>query len=559
MVDLKGNPFYLKDEQIAWVNRTLENLTLDEKVGQLFCPIGMSTDEKALFDLAANKKVGGLLFRPGKGEEVQQAHRYLQHQAKVPMLIAANLEAGGTGSAIDGTRIGNPMLLAAGQDAEFGHHLGEVCAKEGSAVGVNWAFAPVVDIDYNFHNPITNVRTYGSDPETVLNYAKGFVEAVQQNGVAASIKHFPGDGIDFRDQHLVTTVNTLPLEEWRSTYGKVYSGLIEAGSLSVMIGHIALPVVQKSEEDAFLPATLSPVIMQELLREELGFNGVITSDATPMVGFCAAMERRLAVPTAIAAGCDIFLFNKDLEEDIRFMKEGIANGILTPERIDEAVTRILAMKAALKLPEKQADALLVPAKEELAVLQAEQHVQWATEAADKGITLVKDTAGNLPLRPDATPRLLLQLLGPYEESNTQIFSKVLPLLEKEGFQVTLYQPEDFTTGFESVSQFRSKYDAVLYLANVENRSNATTTRINWYTFFGQGNNIPWFVDEVPTVFASLGNPYHLMDVPMVKTYINTYDNHQAVIEALVAKILGKSDFKGVSPIDPYCGLMDARR
>lgn len=558
MVDLKGNPFYLKDEQIAWVNRTLENLTLDEKVGQLFCPIGMSTDEKALFDLAANKKVGGLLFRPGKGEEVQQAHRYLQQQAKVPMLIAANLEAGGTGSAIDGTRIGNPMLLAAGQDAEFGHHLGEVCAKDGSAVGVNWAFAPVVDIDYNFHNPITNVRTYGSDPETVLNYAKGFVEAVQQNGVAASIKHFPGDGIDFRDQHLVTTVNTLPLEEWRSTYGKVYSGLIEAGSLSVMIGHIALPAVQKSEEDAFLPATLSPVIMQKLLREELGFNGVITSDATPMVGFCAAMERRLAVPTAVAAGCDIFLFNKDLDEDIRFMKEGIANGILTPERIDEAVTRILAMKAALRLPEKQTEARLVPPKEDLAVLKAKKHVEWAKQAADNGITLVKDTAGNLPLRPEATPRLLLQLIGPYEEANTQITSAVMPLLEKAGFRVTLYQPEDFTTGFDSVSQFHAKYDAVLYLANVENRSNATTTRINWYTFFGQGNNIPWFVDEVPTVFASLGNPYHLMDVPMVKTYINAYDNHQAVIEALVAKLLGKSDFKGVSPIDPYCGLMDAR-
>ena len=241
------------------------------------------------------------------------------------------------------------------------------------------------------------------------------------------------------------------------------------------------------------------------------------------------------------------------------MKEGIENGILKLERIDEAVTRILAMKAALKLPEKQAEARLVPPKEDLAVLKGEKHVEWAKQAADNGITLVKDTAGNLPLRPDATPRLLLQLLGPYEESNAQIFSKVLPLLEKEGFQVTLYQPEDFTTGFESVSQFRSKYDAVLYLANVENRSNATTTRINWYTFFGQGNNIPWFVDEVPTVFASLGNPYHLMDVPMVKTYINTYDNHQAVIEALVAKILGKSDFKGVSPIDPYCGLMDARR
>ncbi|PTQ82957.1 beta-N-acetylhexosaminidase [Trichococcus patagoniensis] len=559
MIDLRANPFYLKEEQIAWVNQTLASLTLEEKVGQLFCPIGMSTDEGALHDLAVDKKIGGLLFRPGKGEEVQEAHRYLQQQAKVPLLIAANLEAGGTGIAVDGTRIGNPMLLAATGDADYGHHLGEVCAKEGTAVGVNWAFAPVVDIDYNFHNPITNVRTYGSDPETVLNYAQGFVEGVQQNGVAASIKHFPGDGIDFRDQHLVTSVNTLPIAEWRSTYGKVYSGLIEAGALSVMIGHIALPAVQKAEEDAFLPATLSPVIMQELLRKELGFNGLITTDATPMVGFCAAMERRLAVPTAIAAGCDIFLFNKDLEEDIRFMQEGIETGILTLDRLDEAVTRILAMKAALQLPEKQAESLLVPAKEELAVLRKVQHVEWAKQAADNGITLVKDTAGNLPLRPEATPRLLLQLIGPYEEANTQIASTVIPLLEKAGFQVTLYQPEDFTTGFDSVSQFHAKYDAVLYLANVENRSNATTTRINWYTFFGQGNNIPWFVDEVPTVFASLGNPYHLMDVPMVKTYINAYDNHQAVIEALVAKLLGKSDFKGVSPIDPYCGLMDARR
>lgn len=558
MIDLRANPFYLKEEQIAWVNKTLASLTLDEKVGQLFCPIGMSTDEAALHDLAVDKKIGGLLFRPGKGEEVQEAHRYLQQQAKVPLLIAANLEAGGTGIAVDGTRVGNPMLLAATSDADYGHHLGEVCAKEGSAVGVNWAFAPVVDIDYNFHNPITNVRTYGSDPETVLNYAKGFVEGVQQNGVAVSIKHFPGDGIDFRDQHLVTSVNTLPLEEWRSTYGKVYSGLIEAGALSVMIGHIALPSVQKTEEDAFLPATLSPVIMQELLRKELGFNGLITTDATPMVGFCAAMERRLAVPTAIAAGCDIFLFNKDLEEDIRFMQEGIATGILTLDRLDEAVTRILAMKAALKLPEKQTEALLVPAKEELAILRKEQHVEWAKQAADNGITLVKDTAGNLPLRPDTTPRLLLELIGPYAESNSKIASTVIPLLEKAGFSVTLYQPEDFTTGFESVSQFRAKYDAVLYLANVENRSNATTTRIDWYTFFGLGNNIPWFVEEVPTIFASLGNPYHLMDVPMVKTYINAYDNHQTVIEALVAKLLGKSSFKGVSPVDPYCGLLDAR-
>ena len=130
-------------------------------------------------------------------------------------------------------------------------------------------------------------------------------------------------------------------------------------------------------------------------------------------------------------------------------------------------------------------------------------------------------------------------------------------MEAEGFEMIPYEKEvfDFTKPMvaETVEQFRSQYDLVIYLGNVENASNKTTARLNWHTFFGAGNNIPWFVEVVPTMFVSLQIPYHLLDVPMIKTYINAYSNHDAVIEAVVDKIIGKSDFKGVSPVDPFCG------
>ena len=168
------------------------------------------------------------------------------------------------------------------------------------------------------------------------------------------------------------------------------------------------------------------------------------------------------------------------------------------------------------------------------------------------LTLVKDTAGNLPLDPKKTPRLLLEVLGGCP-SEGHIAAYVREKLEREGFAVTVYQPEDFATYRFGVQPFLDQYDAVLYLGNVENVSNRTTNRINWYTFWGHGDNVPWFVHEVPTVFASLANPYHLVDVPMISTYINCYSNNDDTLDALVEKLMGRDAFRGVSPTDPFCG------
>lgn len=553
-MNLKEKPFYLSDGDIAWVENTLKEMTLEEKIGQLFCPIGYSTDPEYLNGLLGNH-IGGLFFRDGIGTEMRRTFEYAQKRSRIPLLIPSNLEAGGDGAATDGTPYGKPLACAAAGSPKYAYRLGKVSCSEAAALGINWAFAPVVDIDCNYHSPITNVRTFGSEAETVWRYAREYIKAAKENNVATAIKHFPGDGIDERDQHLLTSVNSLSMDEWDAAYGVIYRKLIEEGTMTVMAGHIAMPAYQEHfnplTKERIIPATLSKELLNQLLREKLNFNGLIVTDATPMVGFTSAMARAESIPYAVECGCDMILFNKDLKEDYEFMREGYRKGVLSEKRLLEANLRILALKAALKLHEKKAKNRLIPKEEDLDILKCRQHVTWARELADRSITLVKDTQKLLPIRPDKHKRILLEILGDFP-SNDRVVGQMKNALEEKGFEIILYEPEDFEAGVDNVSMFKEKYDLVIYIGNVENASNKTTSRLNWYTFWGQGNNVPWFVEEVPTMFISVANPYHLLDVPMIKTYINCYSNNQYVLEAVAEKIVGASEFKGKSPVDPFC-------
>ena len=554
-MDLKKKPFCLNDADIEWVEKTLEQMSLEEKIGALFCPIGYSTAPEYL-DMMLGFHIGGLFFRDGVGEEMRKTFEYAQSHSRIPLLIPSNLEAGGDGAATDGTPYGKQMACAAAGDKKYAYRLGKIACTEASALGINWAFAPVVDIDRNYHNPITNVRTYGDDPETVYTYAKEYMRAARECNVAVSIKHFPGDGVDERDQHLLTSVNSLSMEEWDKTYGKIYQRLIEDGALTIMAGHIAMPAYQEyynpQTAGSTIPASLSRELLNNLLRDKLGFNGLVITDATPMVGFTAAMAREKSVPLAIESGCDMFLFNKDLAEDYQFMMDGYKNGILSEKRLLEANKRILALKAALKLHEKKTAGTLVPSEDGLQALKSKQHIGWARELADASITLVKDTQKLLPINVAKYPKVLLEIMGDFP-SNERVLKQVKEELEKKKFQVFVYEKENFEVGVDNVKTFKEKYDLVIYIGNVENASNQTTNRLNWYTFWGQGNNVPWFANEIPVLFISVANPYHLLDVPMIKTYINCYSNNEYVLEAVVGKITGSSDFKGKNPIDPFCG------
>lgn len=308
-----------------------------------------------------------------------------------------------------------------------------------------------------------------------------------------------------------------------------------------------------------MPGTLSRELMQGLLRGELGFNGLICTDATTMAGYTLPMSRRKAVPYSIAAGADVFLFARNLEEDFQFMLDGIEDGTISPERLDEAVTRILATKAALGLNKQLKPLELEKAK---TIVGCRQHQDWAKECADKAITLVKEQKGVLPITPDKYRKVLFYPLEPAEggEGNYKVkaaCSKLKELLEAEGFELDTFVPQPFGEGFTTkYNEIVKSYDLILYAANLSTKSNQTVVRIEWKQ--PMGADCGHYINDVPTVFVSLENPYHLQDFPRVKTYINCYSNNDHCLHQLVEKLTGRSEFKGKSPVDPYCGKWDAR-
>lgn len=578
MINLKANPFFLTDEQAEWVESTLASLTLEQKAGQVFCPMGFTDDPGALRHMVCDIGVGAMMYRSGPAAYIQNTHRTIQNMAKIPLLLAANTEAGGNGLAIEGTGFGCPMAVSATDDPENGYRMGYVSCAEGAALGLNWSFAPIVDIDKEFHNPITNTRTFGSDPDKIIAFASRYMDAADENNVAVAIKHFPGDGVDERDQHILTSVNSLSADEWMDSYGRVYQTLIDKGAKTVMVGHIAQPAWVKklnpeaTRKEQLLPASLSKPLLTGLLREKLGFNGLISTDATPMVGFTSAMPRRDAIPAVIAAGADMILFNKSLDEDYGFLLEGLKTGKVTEERLNEAVTRILAAKASLHLPEKQAQGRLVPGAEALSIVGNEKHGAWAKEVADRSVTLVRDEQKLLPITPEKYRRVYLNVIQKSNDPENPLVLQWKALFEKEGFAVTVRDrrttivPADFGDPnlspekgrllhemYRSIEEMKQDYDLYVYICNMQNASNNTTLRLNWNVTFGLGDDAPWLTSEIPVMMISTAYPYHLFDAPMIETYINAYSSDGIFCEAVMEKIMGRSEFHGVSPCDPFCG------
>jgi len=468
----------------------------------------------------------------------------------------------------EGTNIGPNMQVAAAGNSEFAEKMGYVCGREGTAVGANWAFAPVIDIDMNFRNPIMATRLFSSDTNLVKECGVAYTKSCQEQGMAVSIKHFPGDGVDERDQHLVTSVNSLTCDEWDTSFGEVYKACIDAGAMTVMAGHIMQPAYSRKlcpdiKDEDIMPATLAPELLQGLLREQLGFNGLIVTDATTMAGMCIPMSRKKAVPYTIAAGCDMFLFTKNLEEDYEFMKAGVEDGTITPERLDEAVIRILGLKAALKLPEKQAAGTLVPDLDTARkIIGCSEHKEMERACADRAVTLVKNKQGLLPLTVKDYKRVLLYPIISGENAlgyagGEDVTEPIKAALEKEGFQVDVFEaPQGLEGRTTKYQDMIDKYDLLLYVGNMITKSNQTVVRIEWAQ--PMGANCPNYQAEIPTIFISFANPYHLIDVPRIRTYINAYKFKQVNVEAVMDKLLGRSEFKGKDPVDAFCGMWDTR-
>ena len=576
-VDLQAAPFNLDDDAVAWVDSTIAGMSLEEKIGQLFINHNNDYSPEYLDGVLENFHVGGMRYRPGPSAAVQEHIRYAQSKTRIPLLVASNPEMGGAGSCDDGTFVSTHLQAGSHPDKSIARQMGQVAGVETAALGCNWAFAPIVDIHYNWRNTVISTRAFGNTPEVVVERAKEYFDGISESPTVCAMKHFPGDGVDERDQHVVTSYNTFGYDKWNRTYGHVYREMIGHGVQSIMVGHIGAPELSRhfrpgmADKD-IMPATLAPELLQDLLRGELGFNGLILTDASQMIGLTQAMKRKDLVPATIAAGCDMFLFFRNPAEDFAYMMDGYKSGVITEQRLHDALRRILALKASLGL-HLAARESLVPPTDALAVIGSEAHRAVAAQIADKTVTLVKDTAHNLPITPETHKRIRL-----YGISGGSDFTRADPLayldtvrdeLEAAGFEVHVFKTADQReaageTGVnfmsviseEATGDYADKYDAAFVFANVKGFAQEAAIRIKWST--PMAAEIPWYVTEVPTVFVSLNQPNHLIDVPMVKTAINAHAGSAEAIRATIGKIMGTSEFQGTFNDNVFCDSFDTR-
>ncbi len=555
LVDLTKKPYNLNADQIKWVEDTIAGMTDEEKVGQLFVNLFFpgsdeySGNEFTNQEIVEKFHIGGARYKGQDSVQVQGLLNELQSASKIPLLVAANCDSGGDGATNDGTYIASGAQAEASGDTSVAYNAGYVSGREATALGVNTNFDPCVDILMNWRNTIVNTRAYGTNADSVIKYTNAYLEGLTQSEIIQCIKHWPGDGTEERDQHLVLGVNELSVDEWEDSFGRVYRNHIENGVEMIMAGHIALPEYQKAlnpslKDEDIMPATLAPELIQDLLKTKLDFNGMVITDAAHMLGMTSAMRREDYVPLSIAAGCDMFLFFNDIEEDIMFMMNGYKNGVITEERMTDALRRILGLKAKLNLHLKQAEGTLLKDKSELEVIGCEEHLEMRADAADKGITLVKDTQNNLPINPETHRRIRLYYLEGEKAMNVSSENNALGFfveeLERRGYEVTVNDGHTRVKG--KTLEYRENVDFALTVSNVAGYGAENNYRIKWKT--AMSNEVPWYVWEVPTVFVSLNFTTHLHDATMVKTFVNAYHNNEETIRQVIDKLEGKSEFKG---------------
>lgn len=556
LVDLTAAPYQLDPDQISWVEETLESMTLDEQVGQLFTNLfffgadSFSGNSLTAEEIIEKYHIGIARYHGGTAAQVQDLLNRLQSAARIPLLIAANCDSGGNGAMNDGTYVASGAQTEASGSTAVAHDAGYVSGREMRAIGANLNFDPCVDILFNWRNTIVNTRAYGTNAADVIKYTIPFVEGQRESGILSCIKHWPGDGTEERDQHLVLGVNELRPEEWEASFGEVYRAHIANGVEMIMAGHIALPHYQKELNPALtdadiLPATLAPELINGLLKDRLGFNGAVITDASHMLGMTSAMRREDYVPAAIAAGCDAFLFFNDLAEDFGFMKAGVEKGVISKERLDDANRRILGLKAKLNLHRAAAQGTLLRTPEDLAVVGCAEHLAMRANAADLGITLVKNTLDQLPLNPRDHRRIRIYHLtgevgGITGGGKAEMLNTYIAALTERGYEVTV---NDGTTRVKGPTlRYREEVDAALILAEVIGYGAQNNYRIQWKT--AMSNECPWYVWEVPTFMVSHNFTTHLHDATMVKCYVNAYHPNEANVRATLDKLEGRSEFKG---------------
>jgi beta-N-acetylhexosaminidase len=532
--------FYMEKE--AW-----RSLSLREKIGQTVIFKGNPKLEIEKFGSLDNflRKypvggffVGGDIINTGSQtvQNVLQATSEYSKVSKTPLLFASDFE-NGAGSMIRGLKsLPDLMALGAANNEELAYDYGKVTALDAKKVAISLTFSPVADLNQNRHNQVTNLRSVSDKPEIAIKLLPQVVKGMQEHGLAATVKHFPGDGTDERDQHMVTTENNLSMEEWYENHGKVFKKLIDDGVSCIMTGHIALPAYQKERiEERCLPATLSKELTTGLLKEELGFKGVVISDALDMGGFLGWYPREQAEIECFKTGTDMLLWPGMNYIDL--MEKAIITGEVSMERLDDAVARIWELKERLGLFSNLKDINInCEDKESIFISQTAQKV------AEKSITLLRDRNKYLPLEVDKVKRVLIIGITHHDAAFKEL--KVLKEeLKSKGIETDIRR----NITIDELKELEGQYDLILY--GLYNRPHGPIGPLD---FFGDEARSIWASltrGKEKSIVVSFGSPYHFSRYfDAANVYINTYSICEDTQKALVKALFGEMEFTGNTPV-----------
>lgn len=525
----------LSPQATRWVDERLGRMSTDQKLGQLLHPAWQASAGADGFarQVLSVCEPGGVFLFPGTCDQFRQTTAGLQDACSTPVVVSSDLENGAGRMLSDATAFADPMALGAADRQDLARAMGEATAREGRACGVHWTFSPVCDLNLNPHNPVVCTRSLGDDPARVSRFIDPLIRAIQANGMCATAKHFPGDGLDDRDQHICTTINPLRLDQWRRLSGRVFQAAVDAGVGAVMIGHVSLPAVDPGDGtnlQSAPPATLSRRLLDGLLRADLGFEGVVITDAMNMAGVTNWGDRSEIVVRAVNAGCDMILFSF-VEQDFAILQRAVAEGRLSMERVDQAARRILTLKAKLGLHEEPGPR--VDAGDTAA------HAAAARELAEAALTLVHGSADAVPVPIEGKRLLSLHIRG---DAKYQV-DGVDELLRARGAEVVrMTEADEPGLGLRV-----DAYDAVL--VHLVFGPSWMTGRIRLADNYNRGLVTIVQQRHPHTIFISYGSPYHGYDLPQAPVLLNAYGPAPSVQQAVVRWLAGEIPAPGRSPVD----------
>ncbi len=539
--------------QAEWVRQTLAQMSLDEKLGQLLVlpffgdsPPNESGEFDASVRAVEELHVGGFMLhtrRTANGLQLGKAHptaeitNALQTKSKVPLFFAADFERGTAMRLTDGTSFPHAMAVAAAHSPKDAETIGRITAMESRTAGIHWVFAPDADVNSNPANPIINTRSFGEDAKTVAKFVGKFVRGLEENGALATAKHFPGHGDTSVDSHLGLPRISVDRKRLNKVELLPFRAAISEGASAIMTGHLSVPALEPNED---LPATLSNRILSGVLRKQLGFRGLIVTDALDMVGAGPKLSPGEIAVRAILAGADVLLLPPSPVEALSALKDCVTAGRLTEKRIDASVLRILRAKARVGLHRKcQVDVAALES-----IIRLPRSMGAAQDIAERGVTLLRDDAHIVPLDSTRPMRvLLLSVAGDPDPHPGEIFEREIRW--RAGSVSVNRVDTKFSQQMLATFPSPESYDiaiAAIFVRVADRKGSVGLPE-------EQAKLIERLIAQgKPTVVVCFGSPYLIERFPKAKTWLAAFSTADVAQRAAARALFGQVRIAGKIPV-----------